>query len=149
MKCRRLKGYFTVEATLVMPIVVCIMALLCYLGFFMYNRCLLEQDAYRIGLRGSISTGLTNKETADYISEQGKDILSNYYAVSVLDKNIKVSMLEISVGLQGEMQVPFAFVSWEDKKLCREWEMQAVKELDRTQPVDFIRACRKVEKLVN
>lgn len=148
MKRKKLSGYFTVEAAFIMPIVICILALLCYLGFFLYNRCTLLQNAYIMGFRGSVMDGLKNEETAAYILKQGDKLLPQYYAVSNLNKNVTVSMFEISVHLQCEMRVPFAFLSWEQEKMNGVWEIQEEKKLDRTDPVDFIRVCRKVEKAV-
>ncbi len=148
MKKRKIGGYFTVEAAFVMPVVICVLALLCYLGFFMYNRCTLLQNAYVLGLRGSVSEGFGNEETAAYILSQGEEILSRFYAVSKIDKDVTVGMREISVNLQCEMNVPFAFLSWEEEKMSGTWKIQVEKKFDRTKPVDFIRACRKVEKAV-
>ena len=146
---KKLNGYFTVEAALIMPVVICVLSLLCYLGFFMCNRCLLLQDTYIIGLRGSLEEGISNEETAAYVLKQGDGILPKYYAVSGIDKNVKVEMREISVTLCCKMKVPFAFQAWEEEKMSNVWEMREEKKIDRTKPVDFIRACRKVEKLVD
>lgn len=146
---KKLNGYFTVEAALIMPVVICVLSLLCYLGFFMCNRCLLLQDAYILGLRGSLEEGLSNEETAAYILKQGNELLPKYYALSKIDKNVKVEIGEISVELCCEMKVPFAFLAWEEEKMNNVWEIREEKKFDRTKPVDFIRACRKVEKLVD
>ena len=43
-KQNRVEGYFTVEASLVLPIVIgCVLFVLCFLLYF-YNRCLMDQD---------------------------------------------------------------------------------------------------------
>ena len=68
---------------------------------------------------------------------------------SEIDKNVKVGRTEISVTLCGKMKVPFSFFAWEEEKMNGVWEMQEKKTFDRTKPVDFIRACRKVEKIVH
>lgn len=47
-------GYFTVEASLIMPMVLCIYVILIYVGFFLYNRCVATQDAYVLCFRESI-----------------------------------------------------------------------------------------------
>ena len=102
-----------------------------------------------MGLRGSRADGLSNEKTAEYILEQGREILPKYYAVSAIDKSVEVEMREISITLWCEMRVPFAYLVWEDDKMSGVWKMREEKTFDRTDPVDFIRACRKVEKLVN
>lgn len=43
----------TVEASMIMPFVLYICIFVIYLGFYMYDRCILTQDCYRIALRGS------------------------------------------------------------------------------------------------
>lgn len=147
MEKRKFNGYFTVEAAFIMPIVICVLALLCYMGFFMCNRCLLLQDTYIMGLRGSREEGLNNEETAAYVLKQGNEILPKYYAVSQIDKNVEVGLREITVTLCCDMKVPFAFLAWEEEKMSSVWELREEKKIDRTKPVDFIRACRKVENL--
>lgn len=136
-------GYFTVEAALIMPSVVCILALLCYLGFFMYNQCLLQQDTYILGLRGSIAEGLGSEETAVYVLKQAEELLPKYYAVSKMDKTVKAEVGKITVTLSCEMKVPFAFFAWEGEKMSSVWKISEEKEIDRIKPVDFIRMCRR------
>lgn len=141
-------GYFTVEAAYLMPFAIFLMALLCYLAFYMCNRCLIVQDTYILGLRGSRQTGQTNKETAAYILEQGKELTPKYHAISKLHKWVKAERTKITVELKGSMKLPFACLQWEESpKIGTEWEFQSLKEADRTDPVEFIRACRKVEKI--
>lgn len=145
---KKLGGYFTVEAALITPIVICVVALLCYMGLFMCNRCMLLQDAYLLCVKGSTTEG-SNAETVSYIMKQSNGMLSKYYGISQIDKKVDVSIYEISVELQSEMKVPFAFFSWEEKKMSSVWKMQIKKTIDRINPIDFIRACRKAEKFLN
>lgn len=148
MVSKKLGGYFTVEAALITPIVICVVALLCYLGLFMCNRCMLLQDAYLLCVKGSTTEG-SNAEVVSYILKQSNGMLSKYYGISQIDKKVDVSIHEISVELQSEMKVPFAFFSWEEKKMSSVWKMQIKKTIDRINPIDFIRACRKAEKFLN
>lgn len=48
-----LKGYMTVEASLVMPIVLMLCFLILLTAFFLYNRCAVSQDLYLLSFRGS------------------------------------------------------------------------------------------------
>ncbi len=147
MKKKTLCGYFTIEATCIISIVVCVLALLCYLGMYMCNRCMLLQDAYLFGVKGSTFVGESNADTVSYMLKQSDDMLSKYYGISQIDKNMEAGLFEIVVELQCEMRVPFAFFSWEEEKMNGVWKLEERKSLDRTNPVDFIRACRKVEKV--
>ena len=40
------KGYFTVEAALVFPMALLFTAMMIFLAFYSYDRCILEQSAY-------------------------------------------------------------------------------------------------------
>lgn len=51
---RSLSGYFTVEASLIMPMVLCIYVVIIYAGFYLYNRCVATQDSYVLCFRESI-----------------------------------------------------------------------------------------------
>lgn len=44
-------AYFTVEAALIMPMVLALYVLIIYASFFMYDRCVAEQDAYILCMR--------------------------------------------------------------------------------------------------
>lgn len=45
---RDFKGYMTLEATLVMPIVIGVLVICIYLTNYMYARCILSQDSYML-----------------------------------------------------------------------------------------------------
>lgn len=50
---KKLNGYMTLEAALLMPIVWFLMFFLMFAGFFQYDRCIAEQDSKIIALRSS------------------------------------------------------------------------------------------------
>ena len=56
-KMRETDAYFTVEAALVIPIVLGIFVMILYLSFYLYDRCLLSQDCYVLSYRQSIEKG--------------------------------------------------------------------------------------------
>ena len=51
---RKYKGYMTVEATLVVPMAVCVITLLILFSYYLYGRCILSQDCYVLAFRASI-----------------------------------------------------------------------------------------------
>lgn len=48
-----LKSYITVEASYLIPIVLILYCVLIMGGFYLYDRCVISQDAFLIALRGS------------------------------------------------------------------------------------------------
>ena len=51
--CKNLKGYMTVEASFVMPLVFFLYLLIILCGFFLYNRCVMSQNDYLVAFRES------------------------------------------------------------------------------------------------
>lgn len=50
---KKLKGYFTVEASFIMPIVLFLYLAVLTAALLLYNRCVVSQDCYLLGLRGA------------------------------------------------------------------------------------------------
>ena len=50
---KKLNGYFTVEASFVIPLVLFLYMLIIVSGIFLYDRCVMSQDMYLIAFRGS------------------------------------------------------------------------------------------------
>lgn len=50
---QRFKGYMTLEASLIVPMVICVFALLIYFTNYMYARCILSQDCYLLAFRAA------------------------------------------------------------------------------------------------
>ena len=50
----RIKGYMTVEAAFVMPMVLCVFVMLIYTSFYLYDRCVFKQDDFILCFRESI-----------------------------------------------------------------------------------------------
>lgn len=55
---KKWKGYFTVEASLIMPIVLFLYLLIILAALFLYGRCAISQDNFLLGMRaGSFTWG--------------------------------------------------------------------------------------------
>ena len=50
---RKWKGYFTVEASLIMPLVLFLYLLIILAALFLYCRCAISQDNFLLGMRGA------------------------------------------------------------------------------------------------
>lgn len=50
---KKLRGYFTIEASFVMPIVLFLYLAVLTAAILLYNRCVVSQDCYLLGLRGA------------------------------------------------------------------------------------------------
>ena len=77
---RRYKGYMTLEASLLMPMVICIMALLIYFTYYLYGRCIISEDAYILAFRASTSEkGGVSYDPAGYVAERSDQVAGKKY----------------------------------------------------------------------
>lgn len=63
---KKCKGYMTVEASFIVPIVLIILVLIVKSSFFLYDRCVMSQDGYLLAFRGSSFT-LGDKDYGEII----------------------------------------------------------------------------------
>lgn len=115
-----------------------------YVGFYQYNRCVMEQNAYRIALRAGGFYRENNEEVMK-VADQVADILcSDRYIALTCEHDIRVKT-EVSVTLSGKMEFPgmlFQFMQGTDKT-----ELSIKKDSHCLNPVIFIRACRQLKQL--
>lgn len=50
---RGYKGYMTLEASIIVPMVICVFALIIYCANYMYARCILSQDCYLLAFEAT------------------------------------------------------------------------------------------------
>lgn len=65
-------GYFTVEAALVLPVVLAEVILVICLFLYQYNRCVMEMDAGILALRGSMMDADSNQERIEELKRQAE-----------------------------------------------------------------------------
>lgn len=139
---KRKNAYFTVEAAMVMPIVVFVIVWLLYLALFQYNRCLMEQDVGWLALKGC-SLQETDKDALMqklwYYADQTED--DKYVMWNMEDVQITLKAGNIMIMRSGELYFPFA--DWM-RNTEEYWNATATYKNQRVNPVDFIRMHRKV-----
>ncbi|MBR5578785.1 MAG: hypothetical protein IKW28_07315 [Lachnospiraceae bacterium] len=141
---KELKGAFSVEASLLFPIIVLVIWFLVIMALYFYNMCAM----YRISSAASIQGVNKKRESAEQIEEQAKEQLQEMTEKELLMMKevaykVKVDEKEMQVDLTGKMEVPiFALIS-DSLDL---WEMRARAVRNRQDPVEFIRNIRKVER---
>ena len=79
-------AYLTIEASMIMPMVLCILVICIYAAFLLYDRCILYQDAYLVCLRESYrkDEDSPSVDTA-WMDEEASDVVgSRAFAVDLL-----------------------------------------------------------------
>ena len=77
---RKFKGYMTLEASLIMPVVICVIVLIIYFAYYLYGRCVLSQDTYILAFRAA---ELNSKDYAgdkiSYVYDKADEKLGRKY----------------------------------------------------------------------
>lgn len=128
------KGSFTIEASVIIPFIVMVLAAVIYLAFFLYDRCTLERAAAMAALRGSQEVW-GNQNLQYEITDEGIDnvLENNLLGTSHVEKCVKVKGDQMYVLLKMEYK-------W--------WDFSAEAEKKVVNPVTFIRNCRKAEGVI-
>lgn len=139
-----LHGYMTLEAALLMPMVLFTVFFIVFTGFFQYDRCIAEQDGKMIVLRASEMRGKDEAAVIRTVLEKGElagekkllfsEGVQKELYITENSAKIKISG-KVRTILEGLVKGPFDAFSYSG-----EYE---VKKYD---PVQFIRTCRRLEK---
>lgn len=106
---RGFSGYMTVEASLIMPMVLCVYTVLIYAGFFLYNRCIATQDAYVLCARESVhkDDSLWSYPDGSVIREQEADQAGDkYLAIKSRSTNVSIDGSTIRYSGEGSVSPP-------------------------------------------
>lgn len=142
-----LKGSVTIEASIIMPIIIIIIALLVYLSFFLYNRCIMTQMTYISALRGSLSEEDVVK-TEQNIEMEEKELFGNkVLAIAKIHFDNKIKNTNITVTTNASMKFPFASYA-SQLKIKGNWNIMIKKKVEKIEALQFIRDCRKLEGLL-
>lgn len=137
-------AYFTVEAALVLPIVMSALILTVFLFVFQYDRCLLEQDVNMLAVyAGTVTAGSRNAlETA--VRERATGILADKYAAWKAEElQVVVTGDKVSVRGRGSLTLPVP--EWNLFGDENTWSAGIHRETRRISPADFIRLYRKIK----
>lgn len=135
------KAYMTVEASLVMPMILGGIVLVICLGMYLYNVCTLQQAVYIAALRGSQQLGMSAEEVKEYTDRQLELLLEGQIlAKSGLERTVCVSSRRVEARTEMKSQMPFfqGLLS-----VTEVWTIEKTGKADRINPVDIIRNKRR------
>lgn len=142
------KGYFTVEAALVFPMALLFTAMMIFLAFYSYDRCILEQSAYEAALRGT-GNHIRSAQEAYNQAYEAEARLTEEKLFAVHDFGYEVSVSAEFVKVQYRCAVNMPLMGW----LCEyvsgaDLTLDICSEARRHRPTRTIRNCRVVNKLI-
>lgn len=138
-------AYFTVEAALVLPVVISVLLFVIYTMLFQYDRCLLEQDLGAMALWGSLVEAPDTSVLEQKVQARVSELYRDKYAVwritrldAFLDRN--------RFCVEGAGQLTFPVPGWNFWSGDNVWEAKADYGYSRLSPVSFIRLCHRSEQ---
>ena len=103
-----MKGYMTVEASLVLPMVFGVIMFVLSLLFYSYDRCLLEQEVTGLIVRSEYLEGENLEQKARNIeAEVEKWYLEKYVWMNIEVPELMVKVNEVQVKAEGFFRGPF------------------------------------------
>lgn len=135
-------GYMTVEASLIMPLVFLVILFIIYVGFYQHDRCVMEQAAYRAALRGSSLYGADKDEKYRAVEDTLRELTEN--GLVVMEETHEIQIKEqITILSEGNLRIPLSGLV--ELTGSGEWSAEKKTESRLSDPVFFIRLCRKLE----
>lgn len=139
-------AYMTLEATLIMPLVLYICIFIIYMGFYIYDRCIMKQDAYRAALKGSSQYVADNQEVYNEVYRSMENLKQDKYIAT--ECNYEITVRErVMVSVKGCIKMPFRGIA--QITGGGEWKIEEKAESRCINPVVFIRLCRDLEQMKN
>ncbi len=143
---KTVKGYMTVEASFLVTWTIFIFIFLIYLSFYVYDKCVLFQDAYAVCFRGSIQKD--ESQVVPYINSHIQEQFGRkYFGVGEVRGNVNVNGATTSVVGECQVKAPFHYIF----TLSREpgWNIKTEARAQIANPAKMIRSCRRITKIIN
>ena len=138
---RRFKGYMTLEASLVMPMVICVLGLLIYFSYYLYGRCVTSQDAYLLAFRAELAWDDT--APAAYVSEHGREVAGRkYFGSSFPAFETSVSGKEVTV--KGRAETKHSAMGGYFLKPRQGWDYSAAGQAKKRRYSEHIRRLKRI-----
>ena len=136
-KKRLYDGYFTVEASFIIPLSFLLVILLLYFGFFCYEKSVSVQCCYLAALRGSNEWELTGNKLDQYVRTSFEKLLEEKQLYEIEKEwNIDTSIVGVKVSIEENMKVPFSKIRGDD---ITGWNINSEKNAVRNKPSSYIR----------
>ncbi len=139
-------GYMTLEAAFIIPWTVFLFVFLIYASFYLYDKCVLFQDAYTVCFRASVQK--EDKSVSEYLSSHMETQFGKkYFGTGTIEKSAQQSDKEVRV--YGACSVKVPFLHFLTMPQAGGWKIQTEAKAQIINPTKVIRKCRMVENVVH
>ena len=148
IKKRYEPAYFTVEASLILPLVMLFTTMMVFLAFYSYDRCVLEHSAYEAAVRGTANHIQTAQEAeAEVRIAAGRLIEGKLFAFKDFNYDISVDADKITVTYHCTVNMPF--ITWLEEYISGiDMSMDISRSANKCRQTRMIRDCRILHKMI-
>lgn len=148
MKKRYEAAYFTVEASLILPMVMLFTVMMIFLSFYGYDRCILEHSAYEAALRGTHSHIRTAGEAQKQAqTAAGRLVDGKLFAIKDFSYDVSADADRVTVTYHCSVNMPF--ITWLGEYVSNiDMTMDISRSAKRLRPARTVRDCRIINNLI-
>ena len=142
---KNMGGYMTLEAAFIIPWTIFLFVFLIYASFYLYDKCVLFQDAYTVCFRASVQK--EEKSVSEYLSSHMEaQFGKKYFGTGTIEKSVQQSDKEVRV--YGECSVKVPFLHFLTMVQTGGWQIQTEAKAQIINPTKVIRKCRMAENVL-
>ncbi len=141
-------GYYTVEAAMLMPILLTCILLIIYMSFYVHDKCVLDCVCYEAALRGAMVTD-PEADPVKKAEDAARELLDKRMIVSKnVEIDAKATALEISVSGKADFRIPKGIVLIPELRR-KGISISADKKYSSVQPIEVVRALRAGKNIID
>ena len=142
------KAYFTLEASLIIPMVLLFITLMIFMSFYSYDRSVLEHFAYEAALRGCGSHVKTNLEAQQLAQKAAGSLVEDkLFALKDFRYSADADANKVTVNYEGTVNMPF--ITWLGEYVPDiDFSIKVKKTANRLHRTKTIRICRRINNLL-
>ncbi|KAB1438631.1 hypothetical protein [Candidatus Galacturonibacter soehngenii] len=143
------KGSYTLEASLLMPLIIGTIVILLFISFYLHDNAVIKEGAIILANKYTNEKNLSNSEIKQKLEQDCEQVILNKVLVTrSITTNIKVEKKKITVSCSGVFYFPSIFIS-QTIFNSNSLNIATTKSMNRVNPVTFIRYCKIVEGFIN
>lgn len=141
------EGSFTVEASLIMPLILMVTVMVIYLSFFLYDRCLISQQVYISALKGSRSEEGKRMSELMVIGEFKEKLEGRMIPKQDLFVSCDSGRRGVRVCVKTGVAMPFPGFAAVFSG-AGGWDIEVERSVSEVSGVSFIRSYKKIESTI-
>lgn len=142
----RLQGSYTVEASLIVPMVLFSIVFILYSAFYMHNQAVIKEAAYETAIYGTVLYAKNTEEMKRKMQEKYRNSIDGrLIAMKKPVFSIKADNKGVTVSIKGKMTTgPLWFLPGYNQP-----QITAEKQVSYRNPVQKIRLTKELKKKIN